>query len=285
MPAIKTGRLPNFLIIGAQKCGTTSMHHYLSKHPQIFMAKRKELNFFNKDKYWDLGVEWYRSQFESTLPIAGESTPCYTAYPYFSDVPERMAHVIPDAKFLYLVRDPIERIVSQYCHYQALRGESRSLEQAVFENDKDAGYLIRSRYYSQIERYLKYFDLDQFLIVSSRDLNQSTKETVSGVCKFLGVTDEFDSDAFSVRLNQSRQKRKTTKFGRELSRAVGDLEVRIPLIQGTASIMQKVKVPWSKPVVVPTISESLRQRLVEELLPDITKFRELTGQSFSDWSL
>lgn len=279
------GRLPNFLIIGAQKCGTTSMHHYLSKHPQIFMTKRKELHFFNKDKYWNLGVDWYRLQFESAFAIAGESTPCYTAYPYFPNVAERMAKVIPDAKFLYLVRDPIERIVSQYCHYQSLRGEARPLEQAVFENDTNAGYLLRSRYYSQLERYLKYFDRDQILIISSNALNQSPKETVACVCKFLGVTDEFDSDAFSVRLNQSGEKRQTTKLGRELHRAVRDLEVRIPVIQGSASMMAKIRVPWSKPVVVPTISDALRQRLVEELRPDITKFRELTGQSFSDWSV
>ena len=110
------GTLPNLIIIGAQKCGTTSLHYYLNLHPQILMSREKELNFFITERNWSKGVDWYRSQFVEKAEIYGESSPNYTDYIRFGGVPERMYSVVPDARLIYILRDPIERIVSHYVH-------------------------------------------------------------------------------------------------------------------------------------------------------------------------
>ena len=106
--------LPNLIIIGGLKCGTTSIHHYLGLHPEIHMSKPKELNFFVEELNWDLGLDWYRGRFDDRFAVRGESSPHYTNLPYFEGVPERIHEHIPDAKLIYMVRDPISRILSHW---------------------------------------------------------------------------------------------------------------------------------------------------------------------------
>ncbi|HET9119805.1 MAG TPA: hypothetical protein VFN72_04675, partial [Solirubrobacterales bacterium] len=90
--------LPNLIIIGGLKCGTTSIHHYLGLHPEINMSKPKELNFFVEELNWDLGLDWYEGRFDSRFPVRGESSPHYTNMPYFEGVPERIHRHVPEAK-------------------------------------------------------------------------------------------------------------------------------------------------------------------------------------------
>lgn len=101
--------LPNLVVIGGMKCGTSSLHYYLSLHPQISMSEPKELSFFAEN--WPRGRDWYEAHFPEDLPIRGESSPNYMKHPAFPGVPERMVSLVPDAKLVYLVRDPIARIV------------------------------------------------------------------------------------------------------------------------------------------------------------------------------
>src|SRR3712207_3099155 len=100
------------------KCATTSLHYYLNLHPQISMSEKKELDFFVREKHWDKGVEWYKSNFHGNgeTKIYGEASPNYTLHPIFSGVPERMYSVVPEAKLIYVVRDPIDRMISHYIH-------------------------------------------------------------------------------------------------------------------------------------------------------------------------
>src|ERR1700761_6059402 len=101
--------MPNLIIIGGLKCGTTSIHHYLGLHPGIQMSKPKELNFFVEELNWDLGLDWYASRFDSAFKVRGESSPHYTNLPRFRGVPERIKeHVGDDVRLLYMVRDPIK---------------------------------------------------------------------------------------------------------------------------------------------------------------------------------
>jgi hypothetical protein len=79
--------LPNLIIVGGLKCGTTSIHHYLGLHPQVQMSKPKELNFFVEHLNWDLGLDWYRGRFDERFPVRGESSPHYTNLPRFGEVP------------------------------------------------------------------------------------------------------------------------------------------------------------------------------------------------------
>src|SRR5689334_4168641 len=92
--------LPNLIIIGGLKCGTTSIHHYLGLHPEINMSKPKELNFFVAELNWDLGLGWYEGRFDGRFSVRGESSPHYTNLPYFKGVPERIERQISGAKLI-----------------------------------------------------------------------------------------------------------------------------------------------------------------------------------------
>ena len=168
--------LPNLIVIGAMKCGTSSLHYYLSLHPEIFMSERKELNFFIDRKNWGRGLDWYEAQFPEPLPVRGESSPGYTKYPTFEGVAERLHSVLPGAKLIYLVRDPIERIVSHYLDSYALRREDGTIEDMLADLD-DNHYVNCSRYFMQLEQYLRYYPESQILIITSEELEDDRPAT------------------------------------------------------------------------------------------------------------
>ena len=135
--------LPNLIVIGAERCGTTSLHRYLGAHPEIFMAKSKELDFFVTELSWRKGRGWYEKQFRNGSRVRGESSPSYTAYPVHEGVAERMAALVPDAKLVYLVRDPIERTLSGYHHQRALALENRPLADALSDVEREPTHLAQ----------------------------------------------------------------------------------------------------------------------------------------------
>jgi Sulfotransferase domain len=149
---------PNFIVIGAQKCGTSALHHYLRQHRDISMSKPKELNFFIDTKNWDRGVSWYELHWPEQIAVRGEVSPNYTAHPHLGGVPERMHSVVPDARLIFLVRDPIQRVVSQYVHNYTKRAEDRDIRTTVLDSKKTC--LNRSRYLFQLEQFLPYYEKD-----------------------------------------------------------------------------------------------------------------------------
>src|SRR2546421_11902695 len=120
--------LPNLLIIGARKGGTTSLHKYLALHPQIFMSKQKELSFFDERIRWQLGLEWYKSNFDASYLINGEASPQYARYPRTLGVPEKIKSVLGSPKLIYAIRDPVDRILSDYTQMVEWRPDKPSWE-------------------------------------------------------------------------------------------------------------------------------------------------------------
>lgn len=177
--------LPNLVVIGAMKCATTALHRYLGGHPDVAMSQPKELNFFFGPN-WDLGVEWYAGHFpgSSEAAVRGESSPGYTS-PDHPEVAQRMAAVIPDAKLVYLVRDPVERALSQYRHHWADGDETRTLRAAVF--DPDSQYVSRGRYYERLVPFLEHFDARRLAIVSQEQLFADRRGVLRGLFRFLEV--------------------------------------------------------------------------------------------------
>ena len=206
------GALPTFLVIGAAKCGTTSLHRYLDLHPEIGMSRLKEPHFFLGRKAWMRGVDWYRTLFDTGVPQRGESSVGYSAYPHTAGVPERIASVVPDAKLIYLIRDPIPRLVSDYMHRRSDGIETRSLDDAVLEM-VDTRFGDRGRYYFQIRQYLPHFDRDRLLVLTSDRLRRERGPTLSTVFRFLGVDPEFWSPDFERTLHESRFFRRKNAIG------------------------------------------------------------------------
>lgn len=276
------GILPNLIIIGAMKAGTTSLHHYLKLHPQISMSQEKELDFFIEEKNWHRGIEWYQSQFSGQAQIYGEASPNYTNYPWWKGIPQRMYSVVPDAKLVYILRDPIKRIISHYIHQYDCGKENRTFAQAL-EDFQDNTYLNLSRYSLQLEQYLNYFPRSNILIITTEELDNSPDKTLQTIFDFLNIEHYSLSSAISKKLHKSEFKRRKTDLGVRLSetqllKAVGRLP---PQIRYKAQKI--IYFPFSKKIDTPTVTSELRQRIIDYLREDINILKQYTGLDFKEW--
>lgn len=275
--------LPNFLVVGAAKSGTTSLYRYLRDHPQVFMAESKELKFFSSRTRWRLGPGWYARQFEdATDAVAvGEASPSYTRYPLHQGVPERVAQVIPDTRLLYLVRHPIERMRSHYLH-RLLQGKERApLDEAVLA---DPSYLDTSRYAMQIEQYLAWFAPEQLLVVTAEALRRDRRDALGRVCRFLGVDDGWRPPELEHEYNRTEALRPQLLAPRPVVLAAR-LAVRVGLPPRTA---RRLSYRPSRAVVEPdqiAFSEPVRRRLEEALREDVARLRSHLGPGFDGWGI
>lgn len=268
----ESGYLPNLVIIGAMKCGTSSLHQYLNLHPQVHMSATKELDFFIEEKNWRKGEDWYRAHFPEGVDILGESSPNYTKFPAFSDVPERMHRMIPKAKLIYLVRDPIERIVSHYLHQYTDRAEHRSLQQALSDSESNH-YIFSSQYAFQIEQFLKYYDRSALLIIDLADLSKQPVQTLKKVFEFLGIDSSFTHPAFHQIFHKSKQKQRLTWLG----------EAAFKLPAG-GRLMKVLPNLLAEDVCQPTVDDELRSQLLEQLRDDIERIEAIAQQRFWHYS-
>jgi hypothetical protein len=217
--------LPNFLIIGAQKAGTTSLYHYLDQHPQIYMSSEKEPGFFafegEKPNFCGPGdqalcnhviidIEAYRSLFEGVSDeiAIGEAS---TWYLYSPKAPERIKHYIPNAKLILILRNPVERAFSAFMHArrdgrESLTDFARALREEEVRIERNWEYLWHYKhmgFYSvQLKRYFEQFDRDRIKVYLYEDLNASPAELLKDIFQFLGVDQNFIPEVFT-RLNPS----------------------------------------------------------------------------------
>ena len=201
--------LPDFLIIGACRSGTSSLHGYLSMHKDLNGPKytsslrSKELHFF--DHCYSAGIQWYSQQFTDPHEdgkLYFESTPSYINEP---QVPERVKYWMPDAKFIILLRDPVARAWSHYYFYwmhlygTKLDSIYKALKKIKYRTKEYplVPFVSKSYYYSiqcgmyvkQLKRWFSYFKPEQFMIIQSEDFFANPQATIAGVAKFLGVCD------------------------------------------------------------------------------------------------
>ena len=280
----RVGNLPNLVIIGAMKCGTTSLHHYLNSHPEISMSREKELDFFRKKKRWGRGIEWYKSHFVGEAKIYGESSPNYTNYPYWEGVPEKMYSVIPQAKLIYILRDPIERIISHYIHLYTAGKEDRSIDEALTDFE-DNPYIMRSSYYYQLEQYLKYFPEENILVITLENLSSNPQSTLTKVANFLDLDPEFDFDRASKTLHSSVFKRRKNKWGELLSKNSLFKKIKKLPPEIRYHLEKVVYFPLSEPVSRPNLNQQLREKIIDYLQKDINCLKNYTGDRFEIWSV
>ena len=213
----QTGTLPDFIIIGAKRCGQTTLYNLLTQHPYVEPASSQELHFF--DMHFDLGVEWYRQCFptptwkDGRKTITGEGTPRYLAAEY---VPERVKKVVPQARLVALLRNPVDRIYADYRKKEVKGRESRTFEEVIEEKmelilrgDRDemlegehgvnpsveeAALLRRGVYVDQLLRWTEFFPKEQMLVLKSEDFFESPKQTLKVVLDFLELP-EWEPEA------------------------------------------------------------------------------------------
>lgn len=282
-PGGDAGALPNLVLIGGLKCGTTSLHHYLNLHPEIAMSRPKELNFFVTELNWDLGPEWYAAHFDAGAPVRGETSPHYTGRPRLDGAAARMRELIPDARLVYAVRNPIDRLLSHYLHNVGGGYESRSLD-AVLADERSA-YFDRGRYAYQLEPYLEAFGPGAIAIVAQDELRADREGAMRELFGFLGVDASFRSAEFDREWETGSAK---GSGGFRLM----DRAVRLPGLRTLDRNFDRLpeRLRWRVERIVhdpdsgeapkPELSADARARLAESFADDVARLEDVAGRRF-----
>jgi hypothetical protein len=179
---------PDFMIIGAMKCATSTLHVQLALQPGFVMSEPKEPNFFSNDEIFGRGMDWYCSLFAAANlgDLCGESSTHYTKLPTYPDTISRIQQHVPDAKFIYVMRHPIDRLVSQYIHEWSQRvTQAKDINEAVMTLPILIQY---SQYSIQLRPFLETFGSDRVLPVFAENLRQHPQRELERVCQFLGYS-------------------------------------------------------------------------------------------------
>jgi Sulfotransferase family len=269
--------LPTFVVIGAMKAGTVSLGNYLEEHPDVFLARSGRMgepNFFISEQNWPRGRGWYESLFDGagTAAAIGECSPGYTWAHTYRGVPERMAQMVPGARLVYLVRDPIARMRSMYMHQVSAGRERRRPEVALL----DDRYLGPSRYGFQLAAFLDHFDRGQVLVIASEVLRDEPRAALSAVFDHLGV----DPAAVDLdkRLQDHRSMDKPVPRLHDLTwlpRRQLKLDPRWRPDQRTG--LARVLTTRRARADDSAIPRELRDRLAERLAGDLGHFEQLLG--------
>lgn len=201
------GHGPDFIIIGAQKSGTTSLESYIAEHPQVIKALKKEVHFWGW--HFERGIDWYLAHFPQILPnsgyITGEATPNYLEQLANLNSIQRIHDNFPHVKLLVVLRNPIDRAFSQYNHWSSFHWEKRSFMQvvdeelALLEKNPDipqgnqqywsntVSYLGRGVYIEFLKKWLEFFPREQILILGAESFYQQTTKTLETVWQFLNL--------------------------------------------------------------------------------------------------
>ena len=280
--------LPNLLIIGAMKCGTTSLHEYLDIHPKIYMSKTKEIDFFcHLDKY-DKGMDWYKQFFPVDVEIRGESSQNYSKYHWWKDVPKRIYQDLPsNTKFIYILRDPLKRIYSHYNEMQAQNCAPNSLEEYILDDIDTNEIVLTSCYKKQLDKFLDYIPLSSFKIVTVEELNKNKLKVLNEIFEFLNVEPIFDNELFNFSKNTSEEKKTRTRIG--LFIASNPLVVwfkkYLPMnLKNYFKAKNIVNQILFRSINLDVqISYETEEKLKTIFKKDVNALRKLTGLPFDDW--
>ncbi|MCB2426634.1 sulfotransferase domain-containing protein [Methylophaga pinxianii] len=178
---------PDFIIIGAMKSATSTLHEQLALQPGFFMSTPKEPNFFSDDDIYNLGLDWYSDLFSKAEidDICGESSTHYTKLPDYPQTLERMRSYLPSLKLIYVVRHPIDRLISHYMHQWSQNVIKTDINQAIEQFDELINY---SRYSMQISPYIKQYGAENIHIVFSEALRVRPQYELEKVATFLGYS-------------------------------------------------------------------------------------------------
>lgn len=297
--------MPNFLIIGTQKAGTTALYYYLKQHPQIYMSSLKEPHFFalegqkldfrgphEQEEINSISVtdiEAYRALFQGVLDetAIGEASAMYL---YSSKAPERIHHYIPDAKLIAILRDPAKRAYSSFSQMTRDGRESlTSFAQALQEEEKRIRhhwvpiyyYQQMGFYYTQLKRYFDTFGQDQIRVYLYEDLNTKPGSVLQDIFRFLGVDHTFAPDT-SLRHNVSgipKNKVLHTFLGNQYPiKSLFKPLIPERLRQRLVVSLQNLNLEKS-----PSLSPELRKQLVNVYREDILKLQDLIQRDLSEW--
>lgn len=263
-------RLPDFLIIGGMKSGSTTLYEHLCRHPQIFMSVPKEPAFFSNDDNYQRGIDWYKSLFDSagSDQIVGEASTCYSRCRTFPNAAPRIAHHIPEARLVYIIRDPVERAISHFKHRMAERmnaGEPIICLKEAIEEDEEL--LETGLYAQQIERYLKFFRRDQLHVIVLEEFQCCQERQLRELFEFLQVDTAIPQAAEPIKSNEAGLAYASSQVLHGIRRLR-----HLPLIRNGVNLMPK---PWRRATLIAArdlvLSTSIRRLWLRRLESTISE--------------
>lgn len=256
----------NFFIVGAMKSGTTSLHHLLSSHPNICMSN-KGLEYFNQN--FEKGIDWYIKQFRKKVKYFGEATPNYSKFHVWSATAANIYNSFPDSKIIYIVRDPIDRIIS-HLHHDLYRDRIyvKDIDKEVLSSQN---YLLTSSYYYQISKFLEYFDRKSILILPFELLRDKPQDFINNVMMFLDLPNYSLQGSPKFYASETRYLIKWFDFAKKIFPA------KIRRFYFLFFYLLNIKLPK------PKLSESTVKVLREKLKPDVERLKTHCSYEFSEW--
>lgn len=283
--AADPAHLPNLIVVGAAKAGTTSLHNYLDLHPDITMSQDKEMRFFTDPdcRSW---IGRYQDYFAGGTRYRGESTPQYTKWPLYPGVADRIAELAPDARLIYLVREPVERTLAEYVEEATWGVVSGDVNDLLRDADAPHNRLVApSRYATQLRELRRTIDPDRILVVDLAELAEQPGETLGRIFAFLDLPAiELDDEALSPR-NAWGFKGTHPGWYRALRRPALIRLVHLLPTERLEALRAFVRRRISKPVERPEPSPETLARLRAALAPEVAELRETTGLELARWSL
>ncbi|MHA7943011.1 sulfotransferase family protein [Formosa sp. 3Alg 14/1] len=275
-------REPNFIIIGGMNTGTTSLHKYLSYHDDIFMSNPKELDFFNQSKNYNKGVDFYKSYFNTTRKVAGECSPNYTKG-NSDEVAERIFRTLPNVKLIYIVRNPVDRFLSQ-CRFHNLDPDYLCND---YFGDKEFPFdvMISGMYGLHYERFIKYFNKEQILVINHNSLLNERIDTMNLVFNFLKVEKKnYDFSKINFKEHNLKTKELPSKFVVYLNKLTVYNFLKKHLNNDNFLKSAYHALMYSKPQKK-QFDEKLKPKVYNHFKNDIEKFELLTNMNFKDWKI
>ncbi len=285
-------RLPDFLIIGACKAGTTTLWAYLRSHMRIFLLEPKEPSFFQRKERYDKGIDWYKALFADARPgqICGEASTTYSRWPHLADVPSRIAQAAPKVKLIYMMRHPVDRTYSHYCQHMRNPVPRLTFEEAL-QSDRD--YIDTSLYMMQIKKFLEHFPRDSLLPILLDDLSDDPRATLETVQRFLGLDPIDLIGQEAVVLNRATEgaddfvRRRLARWIRLipciealLRLAPSSLKDRTLILLTSSSFGRRVAKGYKPSLLLP----ETRQRLLKLFEEPNIQLAEFLGRDLSHWN-
>lgn len=261
--------LPQFLIAGAAKSGSSTLYHYLSSHPEVFMPDQKEPAFFSK--YYNKGLNWYESLFAETQPgqVAGEATVEYMVNP---DSAFRIAMDIPDVKLIFILRNPIDRAWSHYWHRVKNGEETRKFGDILINDDVCEEYLVRyGLYYKSLERFYNLFDAKQIKVIILEEAKRDFPTVIKQIYSFIGISEDCTPTNIKTKNKSAMHKSRLLARVSANIRQCDSLKEILPdpLLQPMRAVFSRINKANLKDWEYPTLKEDHRKQLKDLFANDV----------------
>jgi hypothetical protein len=270
------------VVIGAMKAASSTINAYLEDHPEVFMVSGGEPNFFSHDKNYEQGLDYYTSFFRSrtTERLCSEGSNSYSVRDLFPKSAERMAAYNPDVKIVYMVRNPLDRIVSAWTQKRVDSPDKTppTLDEAVHALPDH--FIGPSRYWYNIAPFREHFSDDQIFVGFMEDLHANSKEFFAALCGFLGIAPVLQAQR--PHMNKSAEKLVPTRTFDRLKRS--------PVTKIVKAVLPKEFQTFTKQRILsrplsnkPEFSPKAKAEIVEILRPDARAFLRQYSKPVDFW--